>query len=86
MGKDVFCSECLQQIIVSRLNGTFLGGAALKGGPLESGLFRTLITKHHGEAIILHLESGKRKKTITLAGRMNVLFYIWPIMFFFQFH
>ena len=51
-------------------------------GPLESGLFRTLITKHHEEAIFLCLESGKRKKMITLAGRMDILFYIWPITFF----
>lgn len=51
-------------------------------GPPESGLFRTLITKHHRGVIILRLESAKRKKTITPAGRMDVLFYIWPIIIF----
>lgn len=51
-------------------------------GPPESGLFRTLITKHHRRVIILRLESAKRKKTITQAGRMDVLFYIWPIIIF----
>lgn len=41
--------------------------------------------KHHREAIILCLESGKRKKIITLAVRRYVLFYICSIIIFSNF-
>lgn len=70
-------------IIVSRFNGGFLGGAALKKAA-ESGLFRTPPTKNLGEAISPRLEFGKRKKMITLAGRMEVLFHTWPIIYIFS--
>lgn len=38
--------------------------------------------KHHREAIILCLESGKRKKIITLAGRRYVFFTYALSLFF----